>query len=64
MKVYITARERDILKQLFEQPGFITVHTLANDVGVSSRTIHREMKKLEDTLKNYRIVIEKKAGQG
>lgn len=64
MTVYITARERDILKQLFEQPDFITVQKLAEDIGVSSRTIHREMKKLEDTLMQYRIVIEKKAGQG
>lgn len=64
MNVYITARERDILKQLFEQHDFITVQKLAEDIGVSSRTIHREMKKLEDTMKQYRIIIEKKAGQG
>ncbi|MDG5472869.1 BglG family transcription antiterminator [Jeotgalibacillus sp. ET6] len=63
--VYVTGRERKIIESLLRtQHQFTTIRELADAMDVSSRTIHRELKKIERMLAKYSIDIEKLAGEG
>jgi mannitol operon transcriptional antiterminator len=62
--LYISARERQLLEILFSKKGEITVKNLAGRIGVSERTIHRDLKNVEDILKEYDLSLEKKSGVG
>ncbi|MFC7063102.1 BglG family transcription antiterminator [Halobacillus seohaensis] len=62
--MYITARERKILGSLLTSHHEITVQSIANELGVSTRTIHRDLKGVEETLGTYDLKLEKKAGSG
>ncbi len=44
--------------------GELTVKDLAIQIGVSSRTIHRDLKNVEDILEEYNLTMQKKAGVG
>ncbi|OLS34258.1 BglG family transcription antiterminator [Bacillus sp. MRMR6] len=62
--MYISARERQILEVLLTERNEITVKDLADQIGVSGRTIHRDLKNVEDILKEYDLLLQKKAGVG
>ncbi|WP_261131857.1 BglG family transcription antiterminator [Bacillus sp. Marseille-Q3570] len=62
--MYITARERKILDVLLRTKSEIPIKEIADQIGVSSRTIHRDIKELERLLKPHGISIDKKAGTG
>ncbi|WP_408007836.1 BglG family transcription antiterminator [Pseudalkalibacillus sp. A8] len=62
--MYITARERKILDVLLRTKNEMPIKEIANQVGVSSRTIHRDLKGLEPVLKSHGILLDKKAGSG
>ncbi|WP_066159357.1 BglG family transcription antiterminator [Halalkalibacter krulwichiae] len=62
--MYITARERQILEKLLSTEGEITVKDLASEIDVSVRTIHRDLKGVEDILKEYDLRLIKKSGVG
>jgi mannitol operon transcriptional antiterminator len=62
--MYISARERQILEILLTEKNELTVSDLAKQIGVSSRTIHRDLKNVEDILKEYHLVLQKKSGVG
>jgi mannitol operon transcriptional antiterminator len=62
--VYISARERQLLKTLLSHQEEITVRNLAEQIGVSERTIHRDLKNIEDILREYDLTLEKKSGVG
>jgi mannitol operon transcriptional antiterminator len=62
--MYISARERQILEVLLTEGNEITVKDLADQIGVSGRTIHRDLKNVEDILKEYHLTLQKKAGVG
>lgn len=61
--MYFSARERHILDKLLNEKD-ITVQILAEYLGVSTRTIHRDLKRLEPLLKKYDMKLIKKAGVG
>lgn len=54
----ISNREKSILKLLSERlHSFLTIHDIAQSLGISSRTVHREMKNVEDTLNKYHLSL-------
>ncbi|WP_332634030.1 BglG family transcription antiterminator [Halalkalibacter flavus] len=62
--IYITARERQILEYLLASDQEITVKGLAEKIDVSVRTVHRDLKGVEDILKEYDLRLIKKSGVG
>ncbi|NRD76554.1 BglG family transcription antiterminator [Bacillus sp. BRMEA1] len=62
--MYISARERQLLEILLSKTDEITVKNLSDQIGVSERTIHRDLKNVEDILKEYDLSLEKKSGVG
>ncbi|MDT8862682.1 BglG family transcription antiterminator [Alkalihalobacillus sp. MEB130] len=62
--IYITARERQILEHLLSSDQEITVKGLAEKIDVSVRTVHRDLKGVEDILKEYDLSLLKKSGVG
>jgi len=61
----ISARERLILQFLLEDmKEDVTIKQLADIVNVSERTIHRDLKNIEDVLKAFHLKLQKKAGVG
>ena len=62
--MYISARERQILEILLKTPDETTVKDLADFIGVSGRTIHRDLKNIEDILDGYNLTLQKKSGVG
>ncbi|PEQ90293.1 PTS sugar transporter [Bacillus sp. AFS006103] len=62
--MYISARERQILEILLTEKDEITVKDLADQIGVSGRTVHRDLKNVEDILTEYDLSLQKKSGVG
>jgi mannitol operon transcriptional antiterminator len=62
--MYISARERQVLEILLTETGELTVKDLADQIGVSGRTIHRDLKNVEDILEEYNLTLQKKSGVG
>jgi mannitol operon transcriptional antiterminator len=62
--MYVSARERQILQLLLEQEEEITVKEIAAEVQVSERTVHRDLKNVEDTLVTFGLSLEKRTGIG
>ena len=62
--MYISARERQILEVLLKTSDETTVKDLAELIGVSGRTIHRDLKNIEDILDEYNLILQKKSGVG
>ena len=57
-------RTREILKLLMREKIFITTSDIANKLSVSSKTISRQLPKVEEVLNSVGLQIEKKAGAG
>lgn len=62
--MYISARERQILEILLTETEEMTVKDLADQIGVSARTVHRDLKNVEDILEEYELSLQKKSGVG
>lgn len=62
--MYISARERQVLEILLTEKEEMTVKDLADKIGVSGRTVHRDLKNIEDILAEYELTLLKKAGVG
>lgn len=62
--MYISARERQILDILLSVQDEMTVKDLADHIGVSGRTVHRDLKNVEDILEEYQLSLQKKSGVG
>lgn len=62
--MYVTARERSILQRLLDGRNKTTIQTLADELGVSTRTIQRDLKGVEDILTEHHLTLERKAGTG
>jgi mannitol operon transcriptional antiterminator len=61
--MYVSARERQILKLLLGQEE-MTVKEIAAEVQVSERTVHRDLKNVEDILEMFGLSLEKRTGIG
>jgi len=62
--VYVSARERQLLEILLTEKEEMTVKDLADKIGVSGRTVHRDLKNIEDILTEYDLTLQKKSGVG
>jgi mannitol operon transcriptional antiterminator len=62
--MHISYRPRMILDILVREPLEITLHDIAKEVNVSSRTIHRELFSVEQVLAEYDLTLHKKSGVG
>ncbi|MBM7552241.1 BglG family transcription antiterminator [Thalassobacillus pellis] len=62
--MYMTGRERKLLEILLDASQEVSVKNLSEELDVSTRTIHRDMKNVEDILNSYDIQLDKKAGSG
>jgi mannitol operon transcriptional antiterminator len=62
--LYISYRQRMIIDILLRDPREITLHDIANEINVSTRTIHRELSGLEQILEKYHLSLLKKSGVG
>ncbi|HJV45198.1 MAG TPA: BglG family transcription antiterminator [Bacillota bacterium] len=60
----ISSRQRMILDILLDHENGITVKEIADEVEVSSRTIHRELEEIEIFLQQYHLKLVKRAGVG
>ncbi|MDT2598118.1 helix-turn-helix domain-containing protein [Enterococcus dongliensis] len=57
-------RQREVLELLESQDDFLTVNNIARNLGVSKRTIHSDIKQLEDYIQSLGKYVEKKRGVG
>ncbi|GAA0322611.1 mannitol operon transcriptional activator MtlR [Bacillus carboniphilus] len=62
--MYISARERKILEHLLSKREEVTVKDIANELDVSPRTVHRDLKGVEEILKENGLTLNKKSGIG
>ena len=60
----ITARQRQILLLLMDRKEGMTAAEIAAEVGVSVRTVHREMEEIEMSLEAFGLLLHKKSGTG
>lgn len=60
----LSPRLKQILQAMLEQDGVIPVKDLASRIGVSKRTVQRELEHIENDLKPYQITFETKTGKG
>jgi mannitol operon transcriptional antiterminator len=64
LKMKISSRTKKILKILLENDDYIVVEKIADQVGVSSRTILRELPKVQKWLNKNNYSLDKKKGTG
>ena len=57
-------RTRDILKLLLQENSFQTTADIGARLSVSSKTVSRQLPKVEETLNNVGLQLEKKSGAG
>lgn len=62
--LYISGRERKIVEILLQANEVITIKQLADQLNVSSRTIHRDLKNVEEILATYHLFLTRKSGKG
>jgi mannitol operon transcriptional antiterminator len=60
----ISAREKQILNVLLTHRKGLTVKEIADDIGVSERTVRRDLKGIEKIAKSFHLQLNKKAGFG
>ncbi|NGQ95223.1 BglG family transcription antiterminator [Brevibacillus sp. SYP-B805] len=59
-----SSRQKMILAKLLQEPQGITVREIAEEIDVSTRTVHRELDELEPALESYRLQLIRKIGIG
>ncbi|UJL45847.1 BglG family transcription antiterminator [Virgibacillus sp. NKC19-16] len=62
--MYIAGRQRKVIELLLNHSEGITVKEMANKLGASSRTIHRDLKNSEKVLFDHNLILAKKTGVG
>lgn len=59
-----TPRMQEILRRLLKEDGYLSEQALADDLGISKRTVQRELEGTERALSSYnlKLVRQKRAG--
>ncbi|MZI94015.1 PRD domain-containing protein [Vibrio sp. CAIM 722] len=60
----ITSRQHRLLRQLLQQREYVTLLNLAEQFGVSKKTVQRDLNVINDYLVDSHIQVDKKAGAG
>lgn len=56
----MSTREKEIIELLIKYYSqYVTISEIAQQLGVSSRTIHRELKHIEEYLNSFHITLER-----
>ncbi len=63
-KIKITTRKKEILNRLCSEDDYITIGKIAEDIGVSSRTILRELEEIGELLNHHGLQLDTKTGVG
>lgn len=64
MKSKMTARQRQMIMLLLDSSEEITAAEIAGNIGVSVRTVHREMEDTEQILHDFGLALSRKSGKG
>ncbi|BCG58169.1 BglG family transcription antiterminator [Paenibacillus sp. URB8-2] len=64
MKSKMTARQRQMIMLLLDSSEEITAAEIAGNIGVSVRTVHREMEDTEHILHDFGLALSRKSGKG
>ena len=62
--MYLSIRELNILDILLDKSVDLPIKDLAKEIGVSPRTIHRDLKGIETLLNEYKLALVRKTGIG
>lgn len=62
--LYISGRQRKLLTILLEADQKVTVTKIAETLDISERTVHRDLKSLNELRVNFNLTIKKKTGVG
>jgi len=62
--MYISVREKLIVETLLDKSEVLSIKDLAIEIGVSPRTIHRDLKGIEAHLEEYELQLIRKTGVG
>ena len=63
--MFLSTREKEIIEMLIKYHGqYVTIYDIAQNLAVSSRTIHRELKSIESFLSNFDIALERVTKKG
>ena len=62
--MYISAREKAIIEMLIDRQQEVTIKELSEEIDVSSRTIHRDLERIEELLQSSHLELSRKAGVG
>ncbi|EUJ23883.1 transcriptional antiterminator [Listeria grandensis FSL F6-0971] len=57
--MYLSARSRIILEKILSVPGDISIAQLASYLGVSERTVRRDLKEVAQTLNDFKLTLVK-----
>lgn len=60
----ISSRENIIIEKLLQEQQEVTIHNLAKEIAVSTRTIRRDLKAIETLLHTYDLALVRQAGVG
>lgn len=60
----VTVREKSIIELIVRTAGKHTVHSLATYINVSARTIQRDLKTVEKTLKQFDLELKRTSNEG
>jgi len=60
----LTPRMKQIIQVLLKEPDAVSVKNLAEQIGVSRRTVQRELESIQTPLKAYELTFESKTGVG
>lgn len=64
LRLYITGRARRILRILLQAEQQVTINHLAKKFAVSERTIHRDLKVVEEVLVKHQLKLNRRPGKG
>ena len=60
----ISSRERKVIELLLKKQAAITVKEIADELDVSERTVHRDVKRVEKIIYKYNLELVKRSGVG
>ncbi|OYD09865.1 BglG family transcription antiterminator [Paludifilum halophilum] len=62
--MYVSSRERNIIRLLIKEEEALTVQQIADHLRVSPRTVHRDLKGLDQVLARFGLKLNRQAGIG
>ncbi|HEU5139194.1 MAG TPA: PRD domain-containing protein [Bacillales bacterium] len=64
LKMELSSRQQEIIRALLQNHVPLSPHDLANDIGVSVRTVQRDLKELQSVFVKYGLAVQKNRRKG